>query len=184
MSTVIEGLGIPFGGPARMDGKDTFRTYFSPRTALALDMHPDGGPLLFGHGTDRVVGFHPIGRWFVKKITAKGMWVRAVLDDGPFTATIAELAADGMLGFSAGSAEHAVEIAKDGQILNWPLFELSLTPTPANPLAIARLGTVTVRAAAVPMVRITGLPERDRRRFDRDARRPPSWLSVGVRPTD
>ena len=50
---------------------------------------------------------------------------------------IAELAEQGKLGWSTGSAGHVVRKAADGMIERWPIVEVSLTPTPAEPRTFA-----------------------------------------------
>lgn len=50
---------------------------------------------------------------------------------------IAELAAQGKLGWSTGSAGHVVRKAADGLITRWPIVEVSPTPVPAEPRTFA-----------------------------------------------
>lgn len=150
---IVEGLGVPFGAPRAMHGKDTYRTYFSARTDLALDTTAaDGsGPLLWQHGMDPAVGLMSVGRWTPVRTDKRGVWVRAELDPkGPFTEPIGEALDAGLLGFSPGSAEHSVEVGPDGMIRQWPLWEVSLTPTPSNPLATARSADLAVRVYMGP----------------------------------
>jgi len=133
---VIEGYGVPFGGPIK--GKDLHGQYFSKNTDFALDLIPDGQrPLLFQHGLDSAVDTAVIGRWGVKKIDDGGVWVRAQLDArSEYINEIKELVSQDALGFSSGTMGHLVKVSgKTGEILKWALVELSLTPNPANPNA-------------------------------------------------
>jgi hypothetical protein len=133
---VIEGYGVPFGGPIK--GKDLHGQYFSKNTDFALDLIPDGQrPLLFQHGLDAAVDTAVIGRWGVKKIDDGGVWVRAQLDArSEYINEIKELVDNDALGFSSGTMGHLVKVSgKTGEILKWALVELSLTPNPANPNA-------------------------------------------------
>jgi hypothetical protein len=133
---IIEGYGVPFGGPIK--GKDLHGQYFSKKTDFALDLIPDGQrPLLFQHGLDSAVDTAVIGRWGVKKIDDGGVWVRAQLDArSEYINEIKELVDNDALGFSSGTMGHLVKVSsKTGEILKWALVELSLTPNPANPNA-------------------------------------------------
>jgi hypothetical protein len=133
---VIEGYGVPFGGPIK--GRDLHGQFFSKKTDFALDLIPDGQrPLLFQHGLDSSVDTAVIGRWGVKRIDDGGVWVRAQLDArSEYINEIKELVDNDALGFSSGTMGHLVKVApKTGEILKWALVELSLTPNPANPNA-------------------------------------------------
>ena len=133
---VIEGYGVPFGGPIK--GRDLHGQYFSRKTDFALDLIPDGQrPLLYQHGLDSAVDTAVIGRWGVKRIDDGGVWVRAQLDArSEYINEIKELVDSDALGFSSGTMGHLVKVApKTGEILKWALVELSLTPNPANPNA-------------------------------------------------
>ena len=39
----------------------------------------------------------------------------------------------GVLNWSSGSLPHLVEVTSEGRIMQWPIVEGSLTPTPAEP---------------------------------------------------
>lgn len=79
----------------------------------------------------------------------KGWLARLVLPmREEYERDIAELAAKGALGWSTGSAGHAVRKTGDGQITRWPIIECSLTPTPAEP-----------RTFAVPVKSLTPRPD-------------------------
>jgi hypothetical protein len=144
---VIEGYGVPFGGPIK--GRDLHGQFFSKKTDFALDLIPDGQrPLLFQHGLDSSVDTAVIGRWGVKRIDDGGVWVRAQLDArSEYINEIKELVDSDALGFSSGTMGHLVKVApKTGEILKWALVELSLTPNPANPNAYIVRGNKSASA--------------------------------------
>jgi hypothetical protein len=133
---VIEGYGVPFGGPIK--GRDMHGQFFSKNTDFALDLIPDGQrPLLYQHGLDKSIDTMVIGRWGVKRIDDGGVWVQAQLNArSEYINEIKELIDQDALGFSSGTMGHLVQVSgKTGEILKWALVELSLTPNPANPNA-------------------------------------------------
>ena len=149
---VIEGR-IAFGGP--FGGRDTYGTTFSARTDWGLDLHPSGIPVLFNHGFDADFGLAPIGRTNPTasfRQDADGIWVEMQLDKRQkyYTTRIKPLLEASALGVSQGSAEHSVRIdARTGEVLAWPLHEISLTPIESNPWSIvAARSAETLRIVA------------------------------------
>lgn len=150
---ILEGLGIPFGGP--FDGRDSYGTFASARTDFHWDLFPDvvpgksgarsaeqGQPKFirpntFHHGFDKTVGLSRIGGWSPTRTDDDGVWVQAQLDKHQaHYAKVRALLDKGALAFSVGSAEHSVRIdEKTGEWLDWPAYELALTPTESNPYA-------------------------------------------------
>lgn len=162
---VIEGLGYPFRGPFR--GRDTYGTTFTARTNFYWNLYPDRTPddspdvparfvrpLTYQHGFDDEVGLRREGGWSPVRVDKKGVWVQAQLDKhDEYYGAIRDLLDKDALGFSGESSEHAVRIAKDGEVLEWPAGPLSLTPTPSNPLAI-----IAARASSIQaLIRISGI---------------------------
>jgi hypothetical protein len=85
--------------------------------------------------------------------TDAGIVAEVILDRrDEYESMLAELADAGKLGWSSGSAPHAVRKGADGEITRWPLIEGSLTPTPAEP-----------RASAVPLKALAGEPQKEAR---------------------
>lgn len=139
---VIEGLGYPYSGP--FNGKDSYGTTFSARTDFVWDLFPDSmteprfiRPVTFDHGFDATIGLRRVGGWSPVRADASGTWVQAQIDKhDQYYSAIRELLDKDKLGFSGGSASHAVRINnKTGEVLQWPAYELSLTPIPSNPFA-------------------------------------------------
>lgn len=147
---VIEGLGIPFGGPFR--GSDTYRSRATAATNFHWDLFPDVAPeadatrsapephfirpTTYQHGLDSDVGLSRVGGWSPIRSSDKGVWVQAQLDKHhEYYTAIRELLDADALGFSIGSAEHSVRFDQDRNWVEWPAYELALTPTPSNPWA-------------------------------------------------
>lgn len=139
---VVEGPGMPFGGP--FSGSDLDGQRFTAKTDFAFSWFGEGArPLLYHHGLDGDAGTDVVGRvkaWEVK--TDLGVWTQAQLDkQSKYFAAIKEMIAAGKLYFSSGAMAHLVEVGKSGDIKRWPWVELSLTPTPSNLLATVDLAT-------------------------------------------
>lgn len=140
----LEVLGVPFGGPNA--GKDAHGEYFSGRTNLHLDKFaspltvyyhgysPEGNP----QGDPQI-----IGQITSNRKANDGYWFRVVLDKtNELARRVWEAAKNGAARASSGSIAHLVRRASDGEILNWPLVELSLFDAqgdrqPANQYAVA-----------------------------------------------
>jgi hypothetical protein len=169
----IEGLGIPFGGP--FAGRDSYGTYASARTNFHWDLFPDivpvtvraGGedqvvgearfirPVTFNHGFDPEIGLDRTGGWSPIRTDADGVWVQAQLDKrAKWYGRIGELLDKDGLGFSSGSAEHSVRFDdRSGEWLDWPAYELALTPTESNPYAVIAARTAAAAGALAPDAR-------------------------------
>ena len=151
---MLDVLGVPFGGP--QNGKDKHGEFFSPRTELYLDKFtplalyyhgftPDGKP----QGEPEIIGK-------VEKVTraADGVWYRVALDKTKeYARRVWEAAQKGMARASSGTVAHLARIAKDGEILNWAVTELSLfdvdeSRQPANDYAVAIAAAKTFYAKA------------------------------------
>jgi len=133
--TVIEGMGMPFGGP--FNGRDLMGEFFSGKTDFAFDWFSER-PLLYHHGLDKSAGIAAVGKVVGHEVKSKlGVWVQAQLDaSSEYFDSIKDLIKKGKLYLSSGSLGHLVDMDnKSGEIKRWPWVELSLTPTPANLLA-------------------------------------------------
>src|SRR6266511_1566132 len=78
---IIEGLGIPFGGP--FGGRDTYGTFASVRTDFVWDRFPPDDftrPVTFNHGFDPEIGLTRLGGWKPVRTDEDGVWIQAQLD--------------------------------------------------------------------------------------------------------
>ena len=131
--TIIEGLGIPFGGP--FAGKDIQGETFTPDTDFCLDWF-EKRPLLYNHGLDGKIGTSRVGDVIAHEMTDDGVWVKAQLDKRTKYYQIVKQLIDAQgAGFSSGAVAYLSQRSKSGEIKRWPWFEMSLTSTPANPKA-------------------------------------------------
>lgn len=131
----VKGYAIRFGNPSDTDLESD---YFTSNTDF-------GRPLKIGdsfkmnlywhHGQDKTLKSYVIGSG-IATLDDKGLWFESQLDmANEYAKYIDELAKQGKLGYSSGSASHLVSREKKGmsfEIKSWPIAEISLTPTPAE----------------------------------------------------
>jgi len=132
---VIEGIGMPFGGP--FNGRDLQGEFFSAKTDFAFDWFEER-PLLYEHGFDGAFSPAVVGR--VKSWRTDpdvGVWFEAQLETAhQYYEAIKELVKKNKLFASSGALSHLIAgNARTGEITRWPWVELSLTTRPANPMA-------------------------------------------------
>ncbi|OBW61093.1 MAG: hypothetical protein A9183_03035 [Dehalococcoides mccartyi] len=140
---IIEGLGVPYGGPIRANtkelGKDLQNEYFTSETDFTSDRYDGsvkGMPSLYHHGLDGDIKDMPIGEVLEITDVPEGKWFKVQLDKAnKYYEAIKRLIQMGKLKFSSGAYPDGVIKATDGFIKKWPLKELSETPIAANPLA-------------------------------------------------
>lgn len=132
----IEGLAIPFGGPAH---RDLDGEYFTKDTDLCIEwLGESGRPILYHHGLNGTTKTAVIGRQTGMEVKDDGVWIRAELDkNSRYRDLVGKLIDQQALGMSSGAMPHLVTKSRDGHITQWPWVEESLTPTPANPDAVA-----------------------------------------------
>jgi hypothetical protein len=125
---IIEGIAAPNGSPARRDAHGEF---FTARTNFQLDWFAER-PLIIGHGLG------PSGTAVVGKVVAverrpEGLWIRAQLDKaGTWFGKIRGMLERGALSFSSATMPHLAKVTPSGEITDWPIVEVSLTPSPAS----------------------------------------------------
>ena len=151
---IIEGLGIPFGGPFP-GNSDSYATRATPKTDFHWDLFPDSmdtpqfiRPLTYNHGFDDAIGLRRIGGWSPVRVDKKGVWIQAQISKhDEYYDALRQLIDEDKLGLSSGSIEHAVRFAKNGDWLDWPAWDMATTPTAANPWAqiAARTGEFMIR---------------------------------------
>lgn len=132
----IGGYAVLFTGPADPDLENEF---FDATTDFGVDFE-DGAShsagLYYHHGFDATLQNRRIGKAAYRKDEA-GLWMEAQLklrDD--YEKRIADMVAAGQLGYStqaAGSLVTYEAVGKAWRIKSWPIGEISLTPTPAEP---------------------------------------------------
>lgn len=128
--------------------RDSYGEYFTKDTYLGAHQG-DGVDVLFHHGqplytTRRLTeaqkkAFEDF-RNHIFSGTAKtkkddvGLFTEVVLDMADaYEKAVFGLVKAGKLGWSSGSTWHMVKRTDDGEIKRWPIIEISLTPTPAEP---------------------------------------------------
>ncbi len=97
-------------------------------------------PVLYGHAKDKSIGNERLGSVTFKQ-DETGIWFEGELEArSAYIKKIMELIRSGALGFSTAALGHLTERVTGPiatWIKRWPIFELSLTPTPAEPRTAA-----------------------------------------------
>lgn len=117
--------------------KDLVGEYFSAKTYFGKE-DGNGAYCLFHHSIPLRAGLEGLADRFFQPIKTQrdnlGIWAETVLDlADAYERMVYELVQAGKLSWSSGSVPHMVRKADDGHILQWPIVEGSLTPTPAMP---------------------------------------------------
>lgn len=133
--SIIEGIGIPYGGP--FAGKDIQGEAFTKSTDFCLDWF-EKRPLLYDHALNGTVKTYKVGDVvYADAEHDEGVFVRAELNKrGRYFNIVKKLIEQQALGFSSGAVPYLVQHDSKKNITRWPWFELSLTTTPANPDAV------------------------------------------------
>jgi HK97 family phage major capsid protein len=123
----LEVLAAPYGG--HIDGKDADGEYFSEKTDFYADVG-DKRPAMYLHGkTPRgTTALKPssIGKGEVSRRDTEGLWMDVKLGDGELADRVWQAAQIGKARASSGAVNYLVRTSKDGEILSWPLAEISL----------------------------------------------------------
>lgn len=133
---IVKGYAIRFGSPTDTDLE---YDYFTPETDFGRPLKKGEKfklNLYYHHGQDDTLKSYVIGSG-IAEMDDKGIWFEAQLNLADnYGAMINELVRKGKLGYSSGSASHLVEREKKSSsyfIKSWPIAEISLTPSPAEP---------------------------------------------------
>ncbi len=139
---MLEVLGAPYSGPD--GGRDLQGEFFSEKTDFMMDIG-DKRPVLYYHGDTPEGQVDPspevIGVAEAVRRDERGMWFEVTLDKAKGLAErIWEAAMQGIAAASTGSIGHLVRRAMSGELLTWPIAELTLLDVgegrmPANPFA-------------------------------------------------
>lgn len=126
-TVTIGGYGIIFGG------RDLAGDTFTVKTDFNLDVVPNV-PTYYDHaqnvlkdriGTSVVKTIDKVGVFFETELAKSNQYIKQIL----------KLIDTGVLGYSTGAVSHLVD-REGGEIKNWPMYEISLTATPAEPRTI------------------------------------------------
>lgn len=117
--------------------KDATGDYFTPETYLG-PFDGNNQETLFNHGMPVTKHLEYLTDHRFNPITTKrddiGLFAETVLDMADeYERKIYELVKMEKLGWSSGSSPHRIKKMKDGRITQWPVYEGSLTPEPAEP---------------------------------------------------
>lgn len=135
----IRGYGVVFGG------RDLYGETFESDTDFGESRSFIGMPVYYDHALGSIRS--QIGEVKAYQFADDGIEFEIELDRRKaYADTLMQLADAGALGMSSGSAQHLVVI-DDNKIKRWPLLELSLTPTPAEPRTSAIPVKTTPKAA-------------------------------------
>jgi HK97 family phage prohead protease len=135
-SFMVAGYAVVFGG------QDVVGDSFTAKTDFWFDRLTHTPPVLYQHGRDDLIKRAVVGRVVAKRIDDIGLWIEAqITASKQYADAIRELVQKGVLGWSSGSVPHLVQRTKSAmpgvaEITSWPIVEVSLTPTPAEPRTI------------------------------------------------
>ena len=129
----IGGFGVLF---TTADSPDLLGDFFDADTDFGLEAG-NKKMVLYDHGMDPTLARRKLGYATLTKKEA-GLWVEAQLSlrDEYEKALYEKLVKAGKAGWSSGSAGHLVSRVPSGKamkITEWPIIEISITPTPAEP---------------------------------------------------
>lgn len=121
------------------DIQDLVGTKFTRNTDFWEGMTSGTPPLLFDHGLDPKIGLSFVGQVKKKGLDEIGIWFEAQMDRANrYADAIAQMIRSKRMGVSTGTSPHTMSV-DDGIITSWPILEISLTPTPAEPATIGHL---------------------------------------------
>lgn len=105
-------------------------------------------PALYQHAMDDTVKTSVVGVVDTMKADDIGLWVETQLNlADQYSQAIEQIAETGKLGTSTGTLPGARKVAKTGYIERWPIAEISLTPTPAEPRMRTQIPVAVIKAA-------------------------------------
>ena len=136
-TVIVGGYGIVWGG------RDLVGETFVKDTDLELDVIPQK-PVFYDHTLTGIK--HRLGLTITETPDDYGVWVEAQLERyKEYVAQVVELVKRGALGWSSGAVAHLVD--RQGNVIKrWPVYEYSLTPTPAEPRT---LGVEVIKSMAL-----------------------------------
>lgn len=153
---VIPVIGVPFGGPQELGGRDYHGEYFDATT--------DTGPLMevlsyFDHGFDQHFGGDLIGKAYRKSMDPDTGWIYDIVVSRRhrYFEALQKLAEENLLAASSSAYPYTTERTEYGKIKRWHVIEVSLTPEPANPLAVQTAKSLVSKQKELGMPEETGI---------------------------
>ena len=145
---VLRVLGLPYGG--QEEDRDAQGEYFSGRTDFMLEPG-DRRPAIYYHGLspDGKTQSKPevIGVATYAGKDEKGGWFDVVLDKGKELAQrVWKAAMDGLVKASSGAVNYLVRREADGELITWPVGELTLLDVGEGRAPANELATVSLKA--------------------------------------
>lgn len=134
----IGGYGVVFGNP---DQRDLYGDYFTADTDFWLGEYRDQ-PVMYDHALGqlpmemdaKIPRNFKLGRVVKAVVDTIGLWIEAVIEEhNEWAEAVLSLVDQGIMHWSSGSVSHLVTYGPDYQITSWPVVEMSVTPTPAEP---------------------------------------------------
>jgi len=111
--------------------KDVIGTRFTKATNLGRFY--DKAPVLYHHGLVKAFGLDEIANTVKAQIDDIGLWLEIDLNRSKeYWKKVKGAIESGRYYFSGGSAEHLIDTADDGELRAFPIFEWSITTTPAE----------------------------------------------------
>jgi hypothetical protein len=146
--------GNRLGGYMALWGSEAARDldgeFFTPETEEMTAIFDAIGklPFLYNHATDGALKSSVVGVIDVLAADDVGLWYEAQLKQGErYNEAIRQLVNKNMLGTSSGTLPGARRVAKNGQILRWPVIEGSATTTPADPRQVVERPIAEIKSA-------------------------------------
>lgn len=146
---VVVGWGVVFGG------LDLCSTRFTKDTDYWLAQLGATKVALYDHGMNDAIKQTVIGSALIT-MAEDGLWVEAELEKhSKYVQQISKLIDAGVIGWSSGAIGHLIDGAEDEAGVytykSWPIAEMSLTPTPAEPrtLGVAQIRNLVEEVPAL-----------------------------------
>lgn len=137
-AAIVAGYGVVYGGRDLDGDQFTAETKYGAMADL---------PVFYDHAQQAVKALdNEIGRVVSVKADDKGIWFETELDKAhEYYDEIVALVGRGVVGLSTGATSHLVRRNEAKTITRWPIAELSLTVTPAEPRTV---GVTQIKATS------------------------------------
>lgn len=128
----VGGYGIIWGSA---EEPDVYGEWFTAQTEEMTAIFKAVGklPYLYHHAMDENLRGIPIGTIDAMKQDEVGLWYEAQIEmSNAYREAFFDLTRKKRLGSSSGTLPGARSVSKTGEIVRWPVVEISATPTPAD----------------------------------------------------